>query len=178
MIMCLGKQISQPGPGEREVDLEARIAEIQKGLQCPCPSRYGEEQHKRDQDRIEVLRHVRYSGLKVSMQEDIEEAWLMARVDSWSTIPEAAARERLRALDDRRWDHPWRHDTTPLSLQERAEFRALRTTYPDLPPRATVASRVRMYREALVRDAFEKYPPVDNQLTRSLSSNNLTKPAP
>ena len=93
MMMCIESGSVSPGPGEREVDLEARIAEIQKGLQCPCPSRYGEEQHKRDQERLEALSRARYSGLKLSMQEDTEEAWLTARVDSWSTIPEAAARQ-------------------------------------------------------------------------------------
>lgn len=123
-------RISQPEHWEREAaGLEARIAEIQQGLQCPCPSRYSEEQRNRDKDRLKALLRVRHSGLKLSMQEDIEEAWLTARVDSWSTLPEAAARERLRLLDDRRWDHPWSHDTRPLSLQEQAELRALRTTY-------------------------------------------------
>jgi hypothetical protein len=158
----LTTRISQPEHWDREsAGLEARIAEIQKGLQCACPSRYSEEQRNRDKDRLKALRQVYYSGLILSMQEDIEEAWLTARVDSWSTIPEAAARERLRALDDRRSDDPWRQDTTPLSLQEQAEFRALRVTYPDLPLEPTVASRVRMYSESLVQDAFAKYPPAD-----------------
>jgi hypothetical protein len=144
----LTTRISQPEHWEREsAGLEARIAEIQQGLQCPCPSRYSEEQRKRDEDRLKALRHVRYSGLKVSMQEDMEEAWLMARVDSWSTIPEAAARERLRALNDLL-------DKRPLSLQEQAEFRALRVTYPDLPLEPWIASRVRMFKESTVRDAF------------------------
>jgi hypothetical protein len=155
------KRISQPEPGEREADLEARIAEIQQGLQCPCPSRYTEEHRYRDQERLKALRGVRYSGLKVSMQEDMEEAWLMARVDSWLTTPEAAARERLTALADRRWEKPTFLDKRPLSLQEQAEFRALRVTYPDLPLEPRIASRVRMYKESTVRDAFAKYPPAD-----------------
>jgi hypothetical protein len=158
----LTTRISQPEHWKREAaGLEARIAEIQRSLQCPCPSRYSDEQRDRDKDRLKALLRVRHSGRKLSMQEDMEEAWLTARVDSWSTIPEAAMRERLRELDDRRWDYPWPHDTRPLSLQEQAVFRALRTTYPDLPLEPTIASRVRMYSEVIVRDAFEKYPPVE-----------------
>ena len=101
-------RISQPEHYQREAaGLQTRIAEIQRGLQCPCPSLYGEKQLTRDSDRLNELLRVRHSGLKLSMQQDIEEAWLTARVASWSTIPECAARLRLKQLDDRRWDVPW-----------------------------------------------------------------------
>ena len=101
-------QISQPEHYEREgAILRARIKEIEKDLQCPCPSMYGKDERKRDEERLKELLQVRHSGLKLSMQEDIEEAWLTARVASWSTIPECAAAARLRELDARRWDDPW-----------------------------------------------------------------------
>jgi hypothetical protein len=122
------KRTSQPGPGEREVDLEARIAEIQKGLQCPSPSRYSEEQHKRDKDRLEALSRVRYSGLKLSMQEDIEEAWLTARVAAYSSGPEEEIRLRIFHLERRQ-----RSPSEPLTVKEQNDLRVLRTLYPKEP---------------------------------------------
>jgi hypothetical protein len=95
-------RISQPEDWEREAaGLEARIAEIQQCLECPCPSRYGEAQRKRDQDRLKALRHVLNSGLKLSMQEDIEEAWLTARVAAYSSGPEEEIRLRIFHLERR-----------------------------------------------------------------------------
>jgi hypothetical protein len=154
-------QISQPEHYEREgAILRARIKEIEKDLQCPCPSMYGKDERKRDEERLKELLRVRHSGLKLSMQEDIEEAWLTARVASWWTIPEFAARLRLKELDDRRWDVPWSRREGPLSLREKAEFRGLQTTYPDLPPDMTFvgASNIRAAREGWVRHKFMKYP--------------------
>ena len=85
-------RISQPEHYQREAaTLAARIKEIEQDLQCPCPSLYGKDQRKRDEERLKELQRVRHSGLKLSTHEDIEEAWLTARVASWSTIPECAA---------------------------------------------------------------------------------------
>jgi len=76
------------------------------------------------------LERVRHSGLKLSKHEDIEEAWLTARVASWERIVDFKARGRLHALDMRRWEAPWTNDP-PLTLREQAEFRALQTLYAD-----------------------------------------------
>jgi hypothetical protein len=108
--------------------LETRIEEIQQGLECPCPSRYSEAQRNRDQDRLKELRRVRYSGLKLSMQEDIEEAWLMARVAAYSSSPEAEIRLRILHLK-RREDSP----SEPLTVKEQNDLRVLRTLYPKEP---------------------------------------------
>jgi hypothetical protein len=121
-------RISQPEHWNREAaGLEARIAAIEKGLQCPCPSRYGEEQRNRDKDRLKELLRVRYSGLKLSMQEDIEEAWLTARVAAYS-FEEDEIRFRiinLKAREDSR--------SEPLTLKEQNDLRILRALYPKKP---------------------------------------------
>jgi hypothetical protein len=125
------EQYKREAPG-----LSARIYQIEKKLECPCPSLYGENELNRDGERLEELARVRESGRKLSAHEDIEEAWLTARVASWSTVPEWAARGRFHQLDERRWDDGWKHGP-PLNLREQAEFRALRTAYPLLPVEKT-----------------------------------------
>src|SRR5262249_48785587 len=116
-------RISQPEHYEREAaTLQARINEIVRELECPCPSVYGETDRTRDEERLEELLRVRRSGLKLSTHEDLEEAWLTARVASWSTLPEWSARARLHQLDARRWDDRWTH-APPLTVREQAEFR-------------------------------------------------------
>jgi hypothetical protein len=129
---------SQPEHYEREaVPLRARINKIERKLECPCPSAYGEIDRTRDEERLEELSRVRRSGLKLSTHEDLEEAWLTARVASWSTLPEWSARARLHQLDARRWDDRWNH-APPLTVREQAEFRALQTVYPRLPVEETI----------------------------------------
>src|SRR6185312_4001269 len=75
--------------------VSARIYQIEEKLECPCPSLYGENELNRDEERLEELSRVRQSGRKLSVHEDIEEAWLTARVALWSTVPEWAARGRF-----------------------------------------------------------------------------------
>ena len=164
-------QISQPEHYEREgAILRARIKEIEKDLQCPCPSMYGKDERKRDEERLKELLQVRHSGLKLSMQEDIEEAWLTARVASWSTIPECAAAARLRELDARRWDDPWIRDP-PLTVSERSEFRTLEVLYANHERDMTTmgASNFRGLREARMQMAFSKYPPVEDATNLGLA---------
>jgi len=126
------EQYKREAPG-----LRARIHAIEKTLECACPSLYGENELNRDEERLEGLSRVRQSGRKLSAHEDIEEAWLTARVASWSTVPEWAARARLHQLDARRWDDRWNHGP-PLTVREQAEFRALQTVYPQLPVEKTI----------------------------------------
>jgi hypothetical protein len=151
-------RISQPEHYQREAaTLAARIKEIEQDLQCPCPSLYGKNQRKRDEERLKELQRVRHSGLKLSTHEDIEEAWLTARVASWSTIPECAACARLRELDAQLWEKPVNREP-PLTVRERAELRALQTLYADHEPDMTVlgASNFRKVREAHMELKFSK----------------------
>jgi hypothetical protein len=155
-------RISQPEHWDREaVALRNRIMEIERGLQCLCPSRYGKDQLKRDEERLRELDRVRRSGLKLSKHEDVEEAWLTARVASWHQVPEWTARARLRELDARRWD-PWKR-RPPLTPRESAEHRALQTLYADHEPDMTALgfSSDRKAREAYMASVFAKYPPVE-----------------
>jgi hypothetical protein len=108
--------------------------EIERGLQCPCPSRYGKDQLKRDEERLRELERVRHSGLKLSAHEDIEEAWLTARAAAWSTVPGLVARMRLRELESRLRRRHVSKIVKPLSLREQAELRLLKVAYPKFPP--------------------------------------------
>jgi hypothetical protein len=125
---------THPEDTEREAPgLKARVQAITESLKCPCPSMYGLEQLEADKQRLNQLYNVRVAGRKLTREEDVEEGWLTARVSWWSTIPEHAARARLRELTDRAWPG-WYRNSEPLSLREQAEVRILEIVYPKLPP--------------------------------------------
>jgi hypothetical protein len=167
-IVCRGRN-SHPEDYEREApDLEIRIAELESSLQCPCPSMYSKKQYDRDQERLKELARVRHSGLKLSRQEDVEEAWLTARVASWWTTPQAAAYERMFQLDLRDWNQPY-STAEPLSLREKAEFRALKMLYPrNLPIDMTKpgAANFRTSKQSDCEHAFKDYPREDEPANR------------
>jgi hypothetical protein len=156
--------ISHPEGYKREAaGLQARIAEIEKSLQCPCPSLYGNDRYHRDKERLKELSRVRASGRRLSRQEDMEEAWLTARVASWSTIPEHAARGRIDELDDRLTDLLRGRSVEPLSPREKAELLVLRTVYPGLPPDMTtpIAATFEASTRAHWEYKFRDYPHED-----------------
>jgi hypothetical protein len=107
----------------------------------------------------------------LSAHEDIEEAWLTARTASWRAIPDGDGWARLQELDRRRWDeinpwNPWNRGP-PLTADEEAEFRALRTLYAthgvdryDLP--FVGDSNIRNITKTLMKLRFEKYPLVED----------------
>jgi hypothetical protein len=167
-IVCRGRN-SHPEDYEREApDLEIRIAELESSLQCPCPSMYSKKQYDRDQERLKELARVRHSGLKLSRQEDVEEAWLTARVASWWTTPQAAAYERMFQLDLRDWNQPY-SSMEPLSQREKAEFRALQMLYPrNLPIDMTKpgAANFRAWKQSDCEHAFKDYPREDEPANR------------
>jgi hypothetical protein len=158
--------VSQPEHFKREgAGLRARIEEIELSLECPCPSLYGKKERKADHERLQALSRIRYSGLKLSAHEDVEEAWLTARLASWETIPDGAAQTRLRALDTRRWWEDSRN-REPLTAGEKAEFRALRTLYAshrddqdDLPSIRDLS--MRRMTQAHMELRFKNYPLVE-----------------
>jgi hypothetical protein len=162
-FVCITR-MSQPEHYEREAEqLRRRIGEINRQLECPCPSKYGKDQLKRDQERLKELERVRHSGLKLSKHEDIEEAWLTARVASWERIVDLNARGRLHALDMRRWHDPWKNGP-PLTLREQAEFRALQTLYADHEMDTSLpgAPNFRRMKEKMMELTFSKYLPVED----------------
>jgi hypothetical protein len=131
-------RISQPENYNREAPgLETRVAAIEKTLECPYPALYGLEQLNADRERLKQLSRARGSGLKMTREEDVEEAHLTARVASWSTIPEHDARTRLFHLKRRQDGFASGHEAKLLSLEEQAQLRLLRTAYPELPPDAS-----------------------------------------
>jgi hypothetical protein len=127
--------ISHPENYSRDAPgLDARVTAIEKTLKCPCPSLYGVEQLNADRERLQQLSRARGSGLKMTTEEDVEEAHLTARVASWSMIPEHDARRRLFHLEWRQKGFASGREAEPLSLQEQMQLRLLRTAYPELPP--------------------------------------------
>jgi hypothetical protein len=157
--------VSQPEHFKREgAGLRARIEEIELSLECPCPSLYGKKERKADHERLQALSKIRLSGLKLSAHEDIEEAWLTARMASWATIPDGAGQTRLRELDTRRWEDS--RNREPLTAGEKAEYRALRTLYashgddPDDSP-FVLNLNWRNMKQAHMELCFAKYPLVE-----------------
>ena len=63
--------------------LHARIEEIQRSLQCPCPSRYGLKQLKNDHERLKIFADRREQKQLLPPEEDLEEARLTARRESF-----------------------------------------------------------------------------------------------
>jgi hypothetical protein len=126
---------SQPEQYERETTtLRARIDQINRDLEWPCPSRYGEAKVEQDEARLLELEQTRQAQKKLSVRENIEEAWLTARVASHATHPEEDASRRLSELESRRWEDrlmlpdPWKPGP-PLDANEKAEWRALKNLY-------------------------------------------------
>jgi hypothetical protein len=80
--------------------LHVRIKEIQQSLQCPCPSTYKlkdkfddtdiDGQIVRDKDRLKFLGKRRVDKKMFTPEEDLEEAILTARYDSFTEGPEMA----------------------------------------------------------------------------------------
>jgi hypothetical protein len=79
-------------------NLHARIEEIQRSLQCPCPSRYGLKQLKSDDERLNIFADRRAQRNLFPPEEDLEEARRTARFDSFRKGPEVSARQRLANL--------------------------------------------------------------------------------
>jgi len=82
--------------------LRVRIEEIQRSLQCPCPSRYGLKQLKNDHERLKIFADRRSQRKLLPLEEDREEARLTARRESFVEGPEIMARRRLDTLQDKK----------------------------------------------------------------------------
>jgi hypothetical protein len=66
--------------------LRARIEEIQRSLQCCCPSRYGFKQLKNDHERLKIFADRREQKQLLPLEEDREEARLTARRESFVEV--------------------------------------------------------------------------------------------
>jgi hypothetical protein len=118
--------------------LHARIKEIQQSLQCPCPSKYKlkdkfddtdiDGQIVRDKDRLKFLGKRRVDKKMFTPEEDLEEAILTARYDSFTEGPEMAARQRLAKLREKK-----RAYGPQLTRTQEPAFRLLTLLYPPSP---------------------------------------------
>jgi hypothetical protein len=113
-------------------NLHARIEEIQRSLQCPCPSRYGLKQLKSDDERLNILADRRAQRNLFPPEEDLEEARRTARFDSFRKGPEVSARQRLANLRDKK--RVADNGGPPLTAAQETMFRFLTLLYPS-PPR-------------------------------------------
>lgn len=129
---------AQPRDPEKK-KIEARIAEIEKGLKCPAG--YTGLEAREDWKRLKELSRKRKSERpynKLSKEEDAEEAHVTARLAAYEQSDEGRARSRIRSLKRpffvRLLDKP----LTPAEQQEREiannEIEHLKKLYPDLPP--------------------------------------------
>ena len=113
-------------------NLHARIEEIQRSLQCPCPSRYGLKQLKSDDERLNILADRRVQRQLFPPEEDLEEARRAARFDSFRKGPEVSARQRLANLRDKK--RVADNGGPLLTAAQKTMFRFLTLLYPS-PPR-------------------------------------------
>jgi hypothetical protein len=110
-----------------ETELNARIAETAKALQCPAG--YGPREAMRDSDQLHKLfcKRISPGPHMLSEAEDAEEAHLTARVAAYEVSPEGQGRSRISELGLQSFGK------RGLSAAEKAELDELRTRYPDLP---------------------------------------------
>jgi hypothetical protein len=108
--------------------LHARIEEIQRSLQCPCPETYGVEQIKGDIERLKIFADRRAQRELFSPEADLEEARRMARWDSFLKGPEVKARVRLKNLRDKK--RVAQNGGPPITATQETMFRFLALLYP------------------------------------------------
>jgi hypothetical protein len=66
--------------------LQGRLDQIRPLLQCPCPSKYGEDQLKLDDERLKIFRERRAANVIFSPVEDWEEAHRLVRQESFLAV--------------------------------------------------------------------------------------------
>jgi hypothetical protein len=124
----LARRLTPYAVAQRATKLQMRIEAIRQSLQCPCPSKYGEDEFKLDCERLDSFSRRRVSKKILTLDEDIEEALRMARHDSFLEGPEIAA--RLRLADLRAKKRAADNQGPPLTRAQAAAFRFLALLYP------------------------------------------------
>jgi hypothetical protein len=129
----LAKKLTPYAVAQRATELQTRIRAIQESLQCPCPSKYGLNEVKRDSERLDSFGRRRVSRKILTFEEDMEDAHRTARYDSFWKGPEIAARQRLADLREKKRGADQGYGE-PLTRAEEVTFRYLAALYPP-PPR-------------------------------------------
>jgi hypothetical protein len=129
----LAKKLTPYAVAQRATELQTRIRAIQESLQCPCPSKYGLKEVKRDNERLDSFGRRRVSRKILTFEEDIEEAHRTARHDSFWKGSEIAARQRLADLREKMRGADLGYKK-PLTRAEEATFQHLAVLYPPPPP--------------------------------------------
>jgi hypothetical protein len=129
----LAKKLTPYAVAQRATELQTRIRAIQETLQCPCPSKYGLNEIKRDGERLESFGRRRVSRKILTFEEDMEEAHRTARYESFRNGPEIAARKRLADLREKKRGADLGYKE-PLTRAEQITFQYLALLYPPPPP--------------------------------------------
>jgi hypothetical protein len=94
-----------------------------------CPDTYIESDLENDKKRLSELSERRRSKSKFTPEEDAEEAYLVARTESYRRTPQHRASDRIAKLELRRAGY------IPLSAAEQREFDDLRAQFPAVAQR-------------------------------------------
>ena len=129
----LARKLTPYTVAKRASELQTRISAIQKTLQCPCPSKYGLEEFKRDNLRLESFGSRQASKKILTLDEQSEQAHRMARLASFTNGPEVAARRRQAELREKKRGADKGYGE-PLTRAEEVTFRYLAVLYPPPPP--------------------------------------------
>ncbi len=119
------------GDGCEQAETKARIAEMEKALKCP--TKHSAVEAYEDDQRLEVLFHKR-SILRLTEEEDAEEAHLIARLAAYRLSEEGKSQGRKFELWCRRVIL-----AEPLNAAEECELQSLEEHYPGDPGAQSLA---------------------------------------
>jgi hypothetical protein len=164
------------GDHREQEELLARIEEREGALQCPAE--YAELEAGKDQIRLNELERRRNSPRqndKLTGEEDVEEAHLMARLAVYHRSPQALADAEARSRESEARSRIFAltlrsvSQRPPATAEELAELANLKALYPDEPPAPEAKPFLEAIRKALERDRVAK-------AARAQSDEPLAKP--
>jgi hypothetical protein len=128
------------GTEEEMAVLKARIAERSSGLEC-APG-YTRADVYEDRTRLDEFDRKRKSRIRLTKEEDAEQAHLLARAIAYQNGPESRGRSRLEALNDRVLCGE------ELSAAEQSELDELLERYPG-PLAVSMDATIEMFRRKM-----------------------------
>jgi hypothetical protein len=147
------------GDHREQQELLARIEERERALKCPAE--YAELEAGKDQKRLNELERRRNSPRrndKLTEEEDVEEAHLMARLAVYHRSPQALADAEARSRESEARSRIFEltlkslHRRDPTTAEELAELANLKALYPDEPPAPETKPFLEAIKKALERE--------------------------
>ena len=164
------------GDHREQEELLARIEERESALKCPA--KYAELEAEKDQMRLNELERRRNSPRrndKLTEEEDVEEAHLMARLAAYHRSPQALADAEARSRESEARSRIFAltlRSVSRATAEELAELANLKALYPDPPPPPEVKRFLDAIKEA--RMSFERERVA--KAARAQSDEPLAKP--